>query len=453
MLRERAQVRQTNADPIAAIATAQGRGGIGVIRISGMDITSLAYGVLAKLPTPRQASYSQFLDANGEVLDQGIAVYFPAPHSYTGEDVLELQGHGGPAVLQLILQRCLDLGARLALPGEFTRRAFLNDKMDLAQAESVADLIAANSAEAARSAMRALRGDFSAAVHELVEELIHLRMLVEAMLDFPEEEVDALDLERRDTLLKNTLSKLRHTQAQAKQGSLLRDGAHIVIAGQPNVGKSSLLNCLSGEDVALVSDTPGTTRDVIRQAIQIAGVPLHIIDTAGLRVSEDAVENMGIARAHHTLQHADLILLLLDAKQGITQQDLDIVAGLPADIPRLLVFNKADLLTEAPAVTAQEPYLFVSAKTGDQIEALRSKLLELVGWRDQEAGAYMARERHLRALTLAHTHLITAQQVLAQAELFAEELRLAQRALNEITGEFSSDDLLGEIFSRFCIGK
>ena len=442
-----------NADTIAAIATAQGRGGIGVVRISGRHSEALAHEVLGKLPVARHATYGNFLDENGAILDQGVALFFPAPHSYTGEDVLELQGHGGPAVLQLLLQRCLDLGARLAQPGEFTRRAFLNGKLDLAQAESVADLIDANTAEAARSAMRSLRGEFSAAVHGMVDELINLRMLVEAMLDFPEEEVDALDTKRRDALLTSVRSHLQHTLDTAKQGSLLREGAHVAIAGQPNVGKSSLLNRLAGEEGALVSDIPGTTRDVIRQAVQIHGVPLHIIDTAGLRESADAVEKMGIARAHQTLHRADLILLLLDASKGLTGQDEAILASLPEDIPRLLVFNKTDLLDDHTVVSAPVPFVHVSARTGAGMDELRGKLLEAVGWRDQESGAFMARERHMRALTLAQTHLVRAQAVLTSAELFAEELRLAQRALNEITGEFTPDDLLGEIFSRFCIGK
>jgi len=448
-------VLSPNVDTIAAIATAQGRGGVGVIRISGLGIEALANGILGKLPAARYATYCEFLDENGDALDQGIAIYFPSPHSYTGDDVLELQGHGGPAVLQLILQRCLDLGARIAQPGEFTRRAFLNDKLDLAQAESVADLIDANTSEAARSAMRSMRGEFSAAIHDLVDELIYLRMLVEAMLDFPEEEVDSIDLERRDALLNSLQLKLQRTLDTAKQGSLLREGAHVVIAGQPNVGKSSLLNRLSGEEVALVSDIPGTTRDVIRQAIQIRGVPLHIMDTAGLRESQDAVENMGITLTRQTLHRADLILLLLDASQGMTAQNEAILAGLPVDIPRLLVFNKADLLRGKAPTNAEvhDPFVFVSAKTGEGLEELLSRLLEAVGWRDQESGSYMARERHLRALARAQTHLNQAQTVLTRAELFAEELLLAQRALNEITGEFTSDDLLGEIFSRFCIGK
>jgi tRNA modification GTPase len=448
-------VPSPNVDTIAAIATAQGRGGVGVIRISGLGIEVLAKEILGKLPVARHATFCNFLDEKGIALDQGIALYFPSPHSYTGEDVLELQGHGGPAVLQLILQRCLDLGARLAQPGEFTRRAFLNDKLDLAQAESVADLIEANTSEAARSAMRSMRGEFSSAIHDLVDELIHLRMLVEAMLDFPEEEVDSIDLNRRDMLLSNIKAKLQRTLDAAKQGSLLREGAHVVIAGQPNVGKSSLLNRLSGEDVALVSDIPGTTRDVIRQAIQIRGVPLHIMDTAGLRESQEIVENMGIARTRQTLHGADLILLLLDAGQGMTAMDEAILAELPVGIPRLLVFNKVDLLRgdAAEIVETHDPVVFVSAKTGEGLEELLDRLLEAVGWRDLESGSFMARERHLRALQSAQIHLNQAQEVLANAELFAEELRLAQRELGEITGEFTSDDLLGEIFSRFCIGK
>jgi len=443
-----------NVDTIAAVASAQGRGGVGVIRVSGSDIEVLIRKILGKLPSARHASYSNFLDENGDIIDQGIALYFPAPHSYTGENVLELQGHGGPAVLQMLLQRCLDLGARLAQPGEFTRRAFLNGKLDLAQAESVADLIEANSTEAARSAMRSLLGEFSTSVHTLVDELIHLRMLVEAMLDFPEEEAAVDDIERRHMLLNNLRLELQHTLETAKQGSLLCQGAQVVIAGQPNVGKSSLLNRLAGEEVALVSTIPGTTRDVIRQSIQIRGVPMHIMDTAGLRVSGDEIENMGIALTHQTLRRADLILLLLDASQGMTVQDKAIVEDLPADIPRLLVLNKTDLLLgNTPDLQGIEKSVGVSAKTGEGIEELRSKLLEAVGWRDQEGGVFIARERHLRSLAQAQIHLTQASTILTQAELFAEELRLAQHALNEITGEFTSDDLLGEIFSRFCIGK
>ncbi|MDO9053483.1 MAG: tRNA uridine-5-carboxymethylaminomethyl(34) synthesis GTPase MnmE [Gallionella sp.] len=442
---------QPNADTIAAIATAQGRGGVGEVRISGKGIAAIALSVLGKLPAPRHATLSDFLDGNDQVIDQGIALYFPAPHSYTGEDVLELQGHGGSAVLHLLLQRCLSLGVRLAEPGEFTQRAFLNDKLDLAQAESVADLIDATTSEAARSAVRSLQGEFSAAIHVLVDQLVRLRMLVEAMLDFPEEDIDVADTRLRDSILQNVQAKLQQTLERAKQGSLLREGAHIALVGRPNVGKSSLLNRLSGEEVALVSDVPGTTRDVIRQAIQIRGIPLHIMDTAGLRVSQDEVENLGMARTHQTVQRADLILMLLDAASGCNAEEREIISGFPADIPHLLVYNKADLLSEKTAVAGEG--ICISAKTGDGIDALRDRMLELIGWRNQESGTFIARERHLRALHLAQSHLALASALLTQPELFAEELRLTQQALNSITGKFSADDLLGEIFSRFCIGK
>ena len=444
-------MRPTTPDRIAAIATAPGRGGIGVVRLSGPDLAGLAHILTGKALQPRRAIYASFLDGQGQVIDQGIALYFAAPHSYTGEDVLELQGHGGPAVLQAVLQRCLDLGARAARPGEFTERAYLNDKLDLAQAESVADLIDATTAQAARSAMRSLQGDFSQAVHALVDGLIRLRMLVEAMLDFPEEEVDAPDLARRNRELVAVRSELERVSGLARQGSLLREGAHIVLVGQPNVGKSSLLNRLSGEEVALVSDIPGTTRDVIRQAIQLEGVPLHILDTAGLRESEDVVERMGIARTRSAAEKADLILVLLDARQGVTADDQTILATLPPDTPRLFVFNKCDLL-DAGGAQGEADHLYLSAKTGDGLDELRRRLLALIGWH-QEAGVFMARERHLRALDAARGHLARAADEAARAELFAEELRLAQEALNSITGEFTADDLLGEIFSRFCIGK
>lgn len=444
-------MRPTTPDRIAAIATAPGRGGIGVVRLSGLDLAGLAHILTGKALQPRRATYASFLDEQGLVIDQGIALYFPAPHSYTGEDVLELQGHGGPAVLQAVLQRCLDLGARAARPGEFTERAYLNDKLDLAQAESVADLIDATTTQAARSAMRSLQGDFSQAVHALVDGLIRLRMLVEAMLDFPEEEVDAPDLARRNRELAAVRSELERVSGLARQGSLLREGAHIVLVGQPNVGKSSLLNRLSGEEVALVSDIPGTTRDVIRQAIQLEGVPLHILDTAGLRESDDVVERMGIARTRSAAEKADLILVLLDARQGMTADDQTILATLPPDTPRLFVFNKCDLL-DADGALGDADHLYLSAKTGDGLDELRRRLLTLIGWH-QEAGVFMARERHLRALDVARGHLARAADEAARAELFAEELRLAQEALNSITGEFTADDLLGEIFSRFCIGK
>ncbi len=437
-------------DTIAAIATAQGRGGVGVVRISGGGLAYVAEAILGKLPSPRHATFCDFKDADGQVIDQGLALFFPGPHSYTGEDVLELQGHGGSAILHLLLQRCLSLGVRLAEAGEFTRRAFLNDKIDLAQAESVADLIEATTTEAARSAMRSLHGDFSAAINELVDKVILLRMLVEAMLDFPEEDIDVIDTTHRDFLLQEIKTKLAKTCDAAKQGSLLREGAHVALVGQPNVGKSSLLNRLAGEEIALVSDVPGTTRDVIRQAIQIRGVPLHIMDTAGLRDSVDEVENMGMARTHQTVGRADLILMLLDAARGCNEDDLAIINRFPSDIPHLLVFNKADLLKSE---ICNQSGVYISAKSGLGIEKLREKILELIGWHNQEGGTFIARERHLIALNLAQRHLEQAGQLLNQAELFAEQLRLTQQALNSITGKFTADDLLGEIFSRFCIGK
>jgi tRNA modification GTPase len=442
-------------DNIVAIATAPGRGGIGVVRVSGQGLAAMATALTGRQLTPRQATYTPFLTADGTPLDQGIALFFPAPHSYTGEEVLELQGHGGPAVLQSVLQRCLELGARLAQPGEFTQRAFLNDKMDLAQAESVADLIDATTEQAARSAMRSLQGEFSAAIHGAVAQLIDLRMLVEATLDFPEEEIDKSDRQ----LCAGKLSALRkdvaHILELAKQGSILREGAQVVLVGAPNAGKSSLLNRLAGEEVALVSEIPGTTRDSIRQTLQVRGVPLHLIDTAGLRETADAVEKMGIARTQLALARADVVLVLLDeSKRQAEPEDQAILDQLPAKAPRLYLHNKIDLSGHAAGAEMRnaESHLYLSAKTGAGMEVLQEKLLETIGWH-QETGVFMARARHLQALSNASEHLVQAQRQLEHPELFAEELRQAQEALNSITGEFTADDLLGEIFSRFCIGK
>lgn len=450
MLKQHVPARPEN---IVAIATAHGRGGIGVIRVSGHDLHRFATQIIGRNLSPRIATLTEFNDADGVAIDHGIALYFPAPHSYTGEDVLELQGHGGMAVLQLVLQRCQELGARLAQPGEFTQRAYLNDKLDLAQAESVADLIDATTTQAARSAMRSLQGEFSRLIEQMVAQLINLRMLVEAMLDFPEEELDAVDLDRRNANLGQIMSSLDKILATAQQGSLLREGAHVVLLGQPNVGKSSLLNCLSGEEVALVSDIPGTTRDVIRQSIQINGIPLHIVDTAGLRETQDKIETMGIERTRATAEKADVILLMLDAREQISEADEKILLSLPPGIPRLHVYNKTDLLGNALDVANQDDtHLYISAKTGTGIDLLRTRLLSLIGWHN-EGGVFMARERHIQALLRAQQHLQQAADEVGRPELFAEELRLAQEDLNSITGEFSADDLLGEIFSRFCIGK
>ncbi|MEW6119007.1 MAG: tRNA uridine-5-carboxymethylaminomethyl(34) synthesis GTPase MnmE [Pseudomonadota bacterium] len=437
-------------DLIAAIATAPGRGGVGVIRVSGADVAPLATAILGRLPEARQATYTTFRDADDSVLDAGIALYFPAPHSFTGEHVLELQGHGGPVVLKLLLDRCLALGARLAAPGEFSQRAFLNGKMDLAQAEAVADLIDAASDAAARSAMRSLSGAFSARVRALVDGLTHLRTLVEATLDFPEEEIDFL--RRADAFgqldaLDATLGEIRAT---ARQGALLREGLTAVLIGQPNVGKSSLMNQLAGFEAAIVTEMAGTTRDTVREAIQIEGVPLHVVDTAGLRETDDAVERIGIERTWAAVEKADVALLLVDAAHGVGAEEAAILARLPA-IPRLTVHNKIDATGEMPRVQGDE--IWLSARTGAGLDGLRARLLEVAGWQAAGEGAFMARARHLDALARTASHLVAARGAAQQLELLAEELRLAQAALSEITGVFTADDLLGEIFGSFCIGK
>jgi tRNA modification GTPase len=442
-------------DIIAAIATAQGRAGIGVVRLSGPALRGLATRLIGAVPAARQATRARFLDAVGTAIDDGIALFFPAPHSYTGEDVLELHGHGGPVVLQLLLGRCLELGARIAEPGEFTRRAFLNDKMDLAQAEAVADVIEAATEAAARCAVRALQGDFSAAVQALTDRLIELRMLVEATLDFPEEELDPLDRADARRRLAEVRDELAAALSRARQGSLLRSGMSVVLAGQPNVGKSSLLNRLAGEELAIVTEIPGTTRDTVRQAIQIDGIPLNIVDTAGLREAHDEVEQIGIARTWSEIERADLILLVVDARVGITAADEAIVARLSPRLKRVVVHNKVDLpgLRELTPASGDAVHLFTSAKTGEGLDQLRHHLLALVGWEFSGESVFMAHARHLHALRRADAHLETAAAVFGAAELFAEELRLAQNELECVTGKFTADDLLGEIFSRFCIGK
>lgn len=393
-----------------------------------------------------------FIDAAGEMIDEGVALFFPAPNSYTGEDVLELQGHGGPVVMKGILNRCLQLGARIADPGEFTRRAFLNDKLDLAQAESVADLIDATSEAAARSALRSLTGEFSRYVNELNSSLIELRMLIEAILDFPEEELGYLQAARVYEKLDLVLNNLSAIESTARQGSVLREGIRVVLIGRPNVGKSSLLNRLAARDVSIVTAVAGTTRDAIRETVQIEGVPVHIIDTAGLRDTADEVETIGIDRTWQEIAEADVGLLLVDAQQGLTQAEHEILARLPPGLPLYTVHNKIDL-NGTPAHTAGSD-IYLSARTGEGLALLRETLLHAVGWQTESSGIFMARERHLHALRSARAHLEEAKSVPASAlELLAEELRLAQYALSAITGEFSADDLLGEIFSRFCIGK
>ena len=442
-------------DTIAAIATASGRGGIGVVRVSGPDLAGLAQTLNGRVPVARQASLATFRDAAGNAIDQGILLYFPAPHSFTGEDVLELQGHGGPVVLRELLSRCLELGARLAQPGEFSRRAFLNDKLDLAQAEAIADLIDAASGQAVRSAMRSLSGEFSAQVHALVDELTHLRALVEATLDFPDEEVDLL----RDTDALSRLLQLRTSldglRRRARQGSLLRTGLSVVLVGLPNVGKSSLLNRLAGEDRAIVAEVAGTTRDTLRESIQIDGIPLHVIDTAGLRDTDDPVEKLGIDRTWREIEKADLVLQMVDARSGVTPADQAIAQRLPHRVERLLVENKCDLAGLAPARfdIRGQIHIRLTAKSGDGVGLLHDELLRVAGWQGHGEDAVLARERHLEALGVAAGRLEGAVAEVGRLELCAEELRLAQEALGRITGEVTADDLLGSIFSRFCIGK
>ncbi len=432
-------------DSIAAIATPSGRGGIGIVRISGVDVPRIARHVLGELPAPRTATLRPFLDASGDKLDEGIALYFPPPHSYTGEAVLELQGHGGPVVLQAVLAACLDAGARLAEPGEFTRRAFLEGKLDLAQAEAVADLIDAASREAARSAMRSLNGDFSATINALAVQLVELRALTEAMLDFPEEDVAALHREDAATRLARARGALEEVIAKSRQGSLLRTGINVVLAGAPNVGKSSLLNRLTGEERAIVTPLAGTTRDALREAIDIAGVPLILVDTAGLRPVTDEVERLGVERTRGELQRADLVLAVFEAGEDTGARD-----PFPVGVALLEVHNKIDL---HPEFVPPPDAVAVSAKTGEGIERLREAILEAVGWFSTGESVFLARERHLRALDTARMHLAAAQGEQLRWELFAEELRLAHAALGTITGECTADDLLGEIFGRFCIGK
>jgi len=462
-------------DPIVAIATASGRGAVGIVRVSGARLAPLIDAVCGRVLKPREAAYLPFRDADGEPVDHGLAIHFPSPNSFTGEDVLELQAHGGAVVLQLLLARCLEAaaepdpvtgrprlpGLRVAEPGEFSQRAFLNGKIDLAQAEAIADLIDASTEAAARSAGRSLSGAFSREIHTLRDALIHLRMLVEATLDFPEEEIDFLQKADAAGQLLRLQAQLAAVQQRAKQGALLREGIKVVIAGQPNAGKSSLLNALAGAELAIVSAVAGTTRDVVSQTIQIHGVPLHVADTAGLRESSDEVEQIGVARAWGQIESADAVLFLHDlTRAGMSDYiaaDAEILRGLqgklPASVPVLDVWNKQDA---APTASPAQG-IALSAKTGLGIEALREQLLAMAGWQAVPEGVYLARARHVQALSRVETHLaLAANHLAAQAQLLdllAEELRLAQNALNEITGEFGADDLLGVIFSRFCIGK
>ncbi len=450
------QVSNTNVvETIAAIATASGAGGIGIVRVSGPASRLIALGILGQCPTPRHAAYLDFKLEDGALIDRGIAIFYENPHSYTGEDVLELQAHGGTALMQILLARCIELGARQAEPGEFTRRAYLNDKLDLAQAEAVADVISAATVEAAKSAVRSLSGEFSKHINALLLKLIDLRMFVEACLDFPEEEIDFITQGRVAEKLETIMVELMAVFSKAKQGSLLREGIVVVLVGQPNVGKSSLMNQLAGEDVAIVTSVAGTTRDTIKNAIQINGVPLHIIDTAGLRETDDEVEKFGIERTWRATETANIALLLVDAAHGIGEQEKTILARLPQEIRKIWVHNKIDVGNTKPSCQQIDgaTHIYLSAKTGDGLALLKNQLLALAGYQSNSEGIFMARARHLQALAEVDAHLNSAKRQMSSAELLAEELRLAQDDLASITGEFTPDDLLGEIFSKFCIGK
>ena len=448
-------------DTIAAIATAPGRAGVGVIRVSGPAVRAIADAVLGRLPPPRRASLHAFLDADGVAIDEGIALFFPAPRSYTGEDVLELHGHGGPVVLDALLRRLLGLGARLAAPGEFTQRAFLNDKLDLAQAEAIADLIDSGSAQAARAALRSLQGEFSTRVHELAERALELRMWIEAAIDFPEEEIDFLADRALGARMADLRQRFDALAEGARQGALLRDGLTLVIAGRPNAGKSSLLNRLAGHEAAIVTPIPGTTRDVLRERITLDGLPLHVLDTAGLRPAADAVEAEGIRRARAEIARADRVLFVVDSADPVARASVAAdLAALPVGVPRTLVFSQIDRSGEPARVVEaagdDDARVYLSAATGAGLDALREHLKACVGFHPPAEGAMSARTRHLDALRRARAQVEAAAQLLEgrhAGELVAEELRGAHRALGEITGEVSSDDLLGRIFTSFCIGK
>ncbi|MEP6656500.1 MAG: tRNA uridine-5-carboxymethylaminomethyl(34) synthesis GTPase MnmE [Betaproteobacteria bacterium] len=455
-------------DTIAAIATPPGRGGIGIVRVSGGNATLIMEALIGQRLTPRLATVATFRGDGREPLDQGLGLFFPAPHSYTGEDVLELHGHGGPAVLGLVLARCLAVGARLAAPGEFTQRAFLNGKLDLAQAESVADLIDAATNTAAKAAARSLSGEFSREVRALVDGLVDLRMLIEAALDFPEEDLAFVQAGNALARVDATRDRLAGLLVRAGQGALLREGLVAVLIGQPNVGKSSLMNRLSGEDVAIVTPIPGTTRDALRSTIDLGGIPVTLVDTAGLRPTDDPIETMGIERTWKAVGEASLVLHLIDARGDDREafaSDNAILARLPATLPRVIIHNKIDLAGRAPACVAAVTFegaarrfdVWLSAKTGEGVELLRRVVLEMAGAQETMEDTFLARARHLEALRAAALHLDGARRHLASPvpplELLAEELRGAQAALSAITGEFSADELLGVIFSRFCIGK
>jgi tRNA modification GTPase len=443
------------ADTICAIATAAGRGGLGIVRVSGPDVPRISRELTGSLPEARFATLSDFKDSGLGVIDTGIVLYFPAPNSFTGEHVLELQGHGGSFILQQVLQRVLELGARMARPGEFSERAFLNDKLDLVQAEAIADLIESGSDAAARAALRSLQGVFSSRIQALQEELTSIRVFVEAAIDFPDEEIDFLaESDILDRVAK-AVDHLDSLLAEARQGRLLRDGIVLAITGRPNAGKSSLLNALSGQESAIVTDIPGTTRDVLREQVDVDGIPVHVADTAGIRETSNVIEAEGVRRARQALESADIVLVVIDSTKS-SGRDGSLVSEIPEGVKSITVFNKIDLATARPPAEVDEGSVWISAKTGQGMDELRDRIREAVGAADQLEGSFSARQRHIDALkrTAAHLKQGTAAMETQQAgELLAEELRLAQQALGEITGELLPDDLLGEIFSSFCIGK
>jgi len=445
-------------DTIAAIATPAGHGGVGIVRLSGADTPAIAQQLLGRLPRPRRAEIQRFTEADGTLIDEGLVLYFQAPASFTGEHVLELHGHGGPVVMDSLLRRVLSLGARPARPGEFSERAFLNNKLDLAQAEAIADLIESATTAAARAAAQSLQGEFSSRVHALVDQVTRLRMYVEAAIDFPEEEIDFLSDDTITQLLAALRADFDDMRARAQQGQLLRDGMTLVIAGRPNAGKSSLLNALSGRDAAIVTEIPGTTRDVLREHIQIDGLPLHIIDTAGLHASDDPVEQAGMQRARLALEQADRVLLVIDDQSGFTRADAAILDELPAGVAHTLIFNKIDLSERAAGLSEEngQPSVAVSVHSAAGLDALRQHLKQSIGYSVNADGNFTARRRHVDALRRAYEHIEAGRRQLEQqraGELLAEELRQAQQVLGEITGAVSSDELLGRIFSSFCIGK
>jgi len=446
------------SDIIVAQATPPGKGGVGILRFSGKDLTQLADTFLKKTPRPRVAEYLPFYDLENEIIDIGLAIYFPSPNSFTGEDVLELQAHGGQVIMDMLIQVALKMKCRIAQPGEFSYRAFMNDKMDLTQAEAIADLIDSNTEAAARSALRSLKGDFSNEINHLLKELIQVRMYVESAIDFPEEEIDFLADEQLKSLLENVLSNIQRVFETAKQGYVLKDGMTVVIVGQPNAGKSSLLNNLAGHEAAIVTEIAGTTRDVLREQIQIDGMPLHIIDTAGLRENADIVESEGIKRAWQEIEKADHVLLMLDDSKGLTNDDLNILSQLPTSLEVTMVHNKIDLTANKAHKEVQENqcHIFVSAKENKGVDILKQHLKAVMGFKGETEGLFIARRRHLDALERSKNAVVAGfnQLKIHQAgELLAEDLRQAQNSLNEITGDFDNEDLLGEIFSSFCIGK